>query len=107
MVTTLGPVARGAGRLQATAQTTLANASRRMLMKVLSGSTSFEQDDAGHAPELLPLGLGIQPRDQVPKPPQRHRPVEAERFLPHRAEFGFLPALRPEELRPLRGREDR
>src|SRR5947209_14739036 len=104
MVTTLGPAPWGAG-LHPTAQARLASASRRMLMEVLSVSGSPEQDDAGHAPEFLPLGLGIQPSDQVPQPREPHRPPEAERFLPHRAEFRFLPALRLEEVRTLRDRK--
>src|SRR2546430_12202888 len=72
---------------------------------ILSVSGALEQDVAGRAPELLRLGFGIQPSDQVPQPREPHRPSETERLLPHRAEFHFLPALRPEELRALRGRE--
>src|SRR5882762_1254684 len=105
MLTTLGAAAWGAGRLQATAQARLANASRRTLMCVLSVSGSLEQDDPGHAPEFLPLRFGIQPCNQVPQPRERHGPLEAERFLPHRSELRFLPALRLEKARALGGRE--
>src|SRR2546430_9429047 len=36
-----------------------------------SVSGSLEQDDPRHAPELLPLGLGVQPSDEVPRSEER------------------------------------
>src|SRR5439155_439501 len=97
-VTTLGPSARGTCRLHAAIMARPARTSRRMVMHTLpSGSGACQQDDPGHPPELLPLGLGIQLGDDIPNAREGHRPLQTERFLPHRAEFPFLPALRLEE----------
>src|SRR5437762_11700117 len=61
IVTTLGPSARGTCRLHAAIMARPARTSRRMVMHTLpSGSGACQQDDPGHPPELLPLGLGIQ-----------------------------------------------
>src|SRR2546427_634910 len=106
IVTTLGPSARGTCRLHAAVMARPASASRRMVIHtLLLGSRACQQDDPGHPPELVPLGLGIQLGDDIPNARERHRPFETERLLPHRAEFSFLPALRLEEPRTLGRRE--
>src|SRR5438093_13374034 len=65
-------------------------------------SGAFQEDDPGHPAELLPLRLGVQLSAEIPNARDRHRSLETERFVPHRAELRFAPPQWLEALFTLR-----
>src|SRR5690242_8969411 len=111
MVTTLGPLARGAGRAHAVpARRPPAIRWQRRMRRFPPWflgreggrrSAPFKQHDPGKAPKLLALLFRVEPAEQAPQPGEPHGPLEAQRLVPGGAKLGLAPAERSEELRAL------
>src|SRR5438132_2888198 len=105
MVTRLGPAARGAGLPHATAKAALASASRRKVIDGPFGQARLSRTMPDIRRNSSCLALGYSRPTRFHNQASRIVRLRRSGLLPHRAEFRFLPALRLEELRALRGRE--
>src|SRR5262245_58974523 len=66
----------------------------------------LQQDLSRKPPELLLAFLGGQFSNQIPDPRPFHRPLQPPGLLPGAAEEPLAPAVRPEEVRAFRRREE-